>query len=423
MQCSCLLRLLPPLLVLAACGPDQPPTEPSPPAGPGGSTAGAVGHETVTSLADPGDGTCNAAQCTLREAINAPGSSEISFASGLTGTITLAAPSAGGGLLEIGKALTITGPAAGIVVQRRSVDPEFRILRVGAAGKVTLSNLTLRNGKTDGDGGGIINFGTLVLDRCTVADNSPNGIGNHGTLTLEQATVRDNSPGSGIFNHNDDTLTISESMVARNAGSGIFNLGGTIALTGSTVARNGFGGIYSARGLVTITEARIVDNSTPQDGGGILVFNAGLTLRRSTVARNSADNGGGIANHDGGETVISRSTIVANSAAVEGGGILNTVRQRLRASVTITNSTISGNSAGFFGGGVANGGFLSSASLQLTNSTVVRNSAAQEGGGLFLATDESVAGLVNTIVAQNSAPPDPTCATDIKVGRWRRGPT
>src|SRR6266446_1004851 len=85
MQHPRLLPLLLSLLVLAACGEGQPPTAPTPPAGLGGPAFSQTASlKVVNSLADPGDGTCNAAQCTLREAINALGSTEISFAPGLT---------------------------------------------------------------------------------------------------------------------------------------------------------------------------------------------------------------------------------------------------------------------------------------------------------------------------------------------------
>src|SRR5439155_17732158 len=69
---------------------------------------------TVTSTADPGDGTCDVTECTLREAINAAntaaGADTITFASGLTGTIALAS---GSGDLYINDPVDIEGPGAG----------------------------------------------------------------------------------------------------------------------------------------------------------------------------------------------------------------------------------------------------------------------------------------------------------------------
>ena len=82
-----LLRFALPVLALAACGEEQSPTAPG--QGPAAAVVRlAAGHKVVNSLADPGDGTCNAAQCTLREAISDPQSSEITFAAGLTGPPT-----------------------------------------------------------------------------------------------------------------------------------------------------------------------------------------------------------------------------------------------------------------------------------------------------------------------------------------------
>ena len=67
--------------------------------------AASFAQVTVNSLLDPGDGTCDVAECTLREAIDsaAPGST-IDFQPGLTGTITLLSR------IFIQKELNIMGP-------------------------------------------------------------------------------------------------------------------------------------------------------------------------------------------------------------------------------------------------------------------------------------------------------------------------
>jgi CSLREA domain-containing protein len=363
----------------------------------------------VNSLADPGDGTCNAAQCTLREAINASGSTEISFASGLTGPITLAKPTLGGGILRIEKTLTITGPSTGIVIQRRSTDPAFRILRIGSGVSVKLTNLTIRGGKTDRGGGGIINFGTLELTDCTVSDNSAEqggGIDNHGPLTLLNSSVRRNSAdfrGGGVANHSLDTLTVANTTFANNSagpgqlGGGIWNLEGTLVLTNSLVVSNTGGGISNA-GTATVASTRIAD------GGGAGIHNTGrMTLSLSTVAHNT---GGGIVNRDGGTFTVSKSTIVGNSAD-NGGGILNTAASTHRpASITLRNSTVSGNSASSFGGGIINASGLANARVNLINTTVTNNSALEgNGGGIRQSSGEL--SLINSLVAKNRAPGSP----------------
>jgi CSLREA domain-containing protein len=416
MHCPRLLPLLLPLLALAACGEDQAPTAPAEPGGPAFSHT--PGHKVVNSLADPGNGVCNATQCTLREAINYPGSTAISFAPGLTGTITLARPAAGGGRLEIDKRLSITGPSTGIVIQRRSTDPAFRILRIGSGVSVKLTNLTIRGGKTDRGGGGIINFGTLVLTDCTMSDNSAHeggGIDNHGPLTLLNSTIRRNSAdfiGGGVANHNFDTVTIANTTFANNSASalvagGIWNLGGTLVLTNSLVVSNTGGGIYNT-GTATVISTRIADNSGAADGGGIR--NTGeMTLSLSTVVHNSTavgGVGGGIVNRDGGTFTVSKSTIVGNSAD-NGGGILNTAVSTHRpASITLRNSTVSGNSASSFGGGIINASGLANARVKLIHTTVTNNSALEgNGGGIRQSSGEL--SLINSLVAKNSAPGSP----------------
>ena len=109
---------------------------------------------------------------------------------------------------------------------------------------MTLTNLTIRNGRTDREGGGILNRGKLTLVDCTVAGNaaarSGGGIENEGPLTLTRSTVSDND-GSGITNL-DARLEATGSLIARNTGTGIVN-GGVLAITNTTVSDNGGRGI------------------------------------------------------------------------------------------------------------------------------------------------------------------------------------
>ncbi|HEX5575710.1 MAG TPA: choice-of-anchor Q domain-containing protein [Gemmatimonadales bacterium] len=403
------LPFLLPLLVLAACGEDQS-TAPTLPGGATGAAFSTASLKVVNSLADPGNGICNASQCTLREAINDPASTAISFASGLTGPITLAKPTLGGGMLRIEKTLTITGPGTGIVIQRQSTDPAFRILRIGSGVNVKLANLTIRGGKTDRAGGGIINFGTLELTDCTVSDNSAEqggGIDNHGPLTLLNSTIRHNSAdfrGGGVANHSFDTVTVANTTFANNSaglgqlGGGIWNLGGTLMLTNSLVASNTAGGIANT-GTATVASTRIADNS---NGGGGGIENTGrMTLSLSTVAHNT---GAGILNRDGGTFTVSKSTIVGNS----GGGIFNkAVATHRPATITLRNSTVSGNLVSSFGGGgIINAGSLATARVNLFNTTVTDNSALEGlGGGIRQQAGELA--LTNSIVAKNNAAGSP----------------
>jgi CSLREA domain-containing protein len=369
MHCARLIpQLLPlPLLMLAACSEDQSPTTPTLPAAPGGPEfSHTPGHKMVNSLADPGDGTCTAAQCTLREAITDLTSTEISFAPGLTGTITLAPPTAGGGTLQINKRLAITGPSQRIVIRRRSTDPAFRIVRIGPDGTVMLTNLIVRGGRAGGNqgrGGGIRNDGTLRLTNTGVAGNTAGafggGVENRGTLTLLKSRVSNNSAefgGGGILNSG--SLQLLRSVVAGNStsfsGGGIEN-DNTLTLTESRVSNNSAGvagaGIFSsspadgATARVTLTKSTVSGNSA-RSGGGIVNLGvpdlatktALVTLTNSTVSGNSASGGGGIINSDNGVLTLTNTTVARNSAAQEGGGVVNAATLRLRNSLVGLNS-------------------------------------------------------------------------------------
>jgi CSLREA domain-containing protein len=322
-----------------------------------------AGHKIVNSLADPGNGPCNATQCTLREAINDPGSTEISFAPDLTGPITLAPPAAGGGTLTINKTLSITGPSQRIVIRRRTTDPLFRIFRIGPGVTVRLTNLTIQGGRLSGGSGGA-------------------GISNTGTLSLINSVVAGNSAVMG--------------------GGGIVNfgtLGGTLRLINSTVSDNSGevgGGINNIDGTLTLTQSRVSNNNSVEVGGGINNNGsaARLTLTNSTVSRNSADGGGGIEN-TGGIITLTNSTVTGNTATSFGGGISNRL-----GGATVIGSTVSDNSSNFIAAGILN----LEGRLNLTNSTVSRNSAASgDGGGILITSTTSRTTLRNTTVARNSA--------------------
>ncbi|MDO4571324.1 MAG: choice-of-anchor Q domain-containing protein, partial [Planctomycetia bacterium] len=139
------------------------------------------------------------------------------------------------------------------------------------------------------------------------------------------------------------------------------NLGG-LTITGGKTSSSG-GGIYNkSYSTLTVTNSTIAGNSA-SDGGGIYSYGT-LTVTNSTISGNKAsDYGGGIYNSSGTLTVTN-STISGNSASWDGGGIYNRY-----GTLTVTNSTISGNSADD-GGGICNGN-----TLNLYNSIVSLNYA------------------------------------------------
>ncbi len=234
------------------------------------------------------------------------------------------------GLPSITSDITINGEDAGTtVIERDPGAPGFRIFAVAVSGKLTLNGLAVVGGGGVFPGGGILNEGSLTINRSTIRTN---GLG---------------PDGGGIYNRTTGTLNLSHSIVIRNNahdGAGIFN-GGTAIATHSSIIENGAvgGGAFENDGTAT------------------------ATIQNSTISANSADTGGGILNN--GTMTVTNSTIANNFTRILlGGGIAN------NGTLKITNSTISGNRAAtpLNGGG---GGIFNQGILELQNTIVALNTS------------------------------------------------
>lgn len=139
--------------------------------------------------------------------------------------------------------------------------------------------------------------------------------------------------------------------ISGNDASRVFYIFDTVSISGLTIKN----------GNINIEEGY---------GGGIYTW-ATVTMTDCTISNNSAQYGGGIANH-GGTVTLTDCTIGDNTASVAGGGIDNRY-----GTLTMTNCTISGNTAKY-GGGIEN----RRGTLTMTNCTVSGNHAYLSGGGI-----------------------------------------
>ena len=273
---------------------------------------------TVTNLNDSGPGS-------LRDAIqhaNAnAGDDTIDFLAGLTGTITLTS-----GQLEIGDTTgqtTIVGPGAGTLSVSGNNDTRVFFIDTGAV--ANMSGLTITGGlprTIEGNGGGILNRGTLDLADCTFSANkAPFLIGgaviSYHIIHINRCTFTQNTAGyGGAVDNETGTMTITDSEFSNNATS---QIGGVI-------------------------------NGTYGNGGAIDDYNGSLTVTGCTFAGNVAPangHGGAIENEGGGTVHLANCIFFGNSASV-GGAIDNQA-----GALYVSNSTISGNSA--YGGGIFEG--------------------------------------------------------------------
>jgi predicted outer membrane repeat protein len=100
--------------------------------------------------------------------------------------------------------VTITGPGASSLTI--SGNNTFEVFYINLTVSVSISGLTITNGRSSGNGGGIYSNGVLTLTNAVVSNNSANyggGIYNPGSLTLINSTVSGNSAsgdGGGVHN-------------------------------------------------------------------------------------------------------------------------------------------------------------------------------------------------------------------------------
>ena len=190
------------------------------------------------------------------------------------------------GVLAFDKDLKIAGAGARETVL--DANGNSRLLEIGGTpAKVTVSDLTVREGDADdGDGGAITSNAKLVLNRVAVLKNSvgpPDSLGSGGGVDTSESLIVRQSLFAGNHGYNGgaasaDVIKAFDSTFTKNSG-------------GSPDA-NGDGGAFD-------DDARLVDSSVVgnrcfnNEGCGGGVYGSATTLKGTVVARNQAfdDNG------------------------------------------------------------------------------------------------------------------------------------
>jgi hypothetical protein len=300
--------------------------------------AGASPAEMISCNTDGPNGTADPTAL-ISAMENAPSGSTISLTPGCTYTISdinndLQVPT---GLPEVDTALTIDGEGATITRNGSSQTPPFVVLAVGLTGILTVNDVTVTNGydPSGSSGGGIFNEGSLAVLNSSISNNL----------------------GSGIYNSNGATATISNSTISGNGssggeGGGIENTFGTLNVLNSDITDNTSnfgGGIANTGGTglateVAITDSVITNNVATYEGGGVFCSGSGGTspttcsISGSTISGNVANNhlelgggpgagGGGVSNYDAAMTLTDSTVAVNSTGLVDGdftaGGIAN----------------------------------------------------------------------------------------------------
>jgi len=309
----------------------------------------------VTTTSDSGSGS-------LRNAVATANSGDtITFNSSLSGqTIVLA-----GGPIMLNQNVVIDASALadGLAISGNNASSIF----TDSTNDVVLNDLDLIDGyNINGNGGGIYNGGTLILNNCTIASSTAQvggGIYNEGTLTLNNCTVSGNVATGAIG---------TPGTIGAPGAPGMFF---PIMLPGGTGGPGGPGGLGGST-----------------TGGGIY-NSASLSLINCTLSGNQANGGVGGMGGPGGMGGIGSPPGPlgpegpgGNGGFAAGGGIYNDTG----GSLVLINCTSSGNQANGGLGGTPTGanasgdggGIYNIGSIAVvTNSTVANNSVSASGSG------------------------------------------
>jgi hypothetical protein len=258
----------------------------------------------VDSLTDTGAGSGLAGDLRYCVTNATSGSDTITFAPGLTGTISLQSP-----LPTLNASVAIQGAGANLL----TVSGDG--FAVGNTADVLISGLTIANAGTALD-----NTGTTILSACTVTGNSGRGISNSGNLTINNSTISGNAVlGANAWvyfgtSYGPDPV----SYAGDGMGGGIYMASGTLSINSSTIADNmayggdcsysflgsaGYGlggGLYIAGGTVSINNSTFADNQAIAGvgyagcppgrgyGGGIFMQAGAVQMHDTIVADDSA---------------------------------------------------------------------------------------------------------------------------------------
>ena len=183
------------------------------------------------------------------------------------------------GDLDIQSTITIVGAGAGETTIDGPADD--RVFAVLGTSSLTLQNLTVTGGNTNGAGGGVYVSADSTLQATDVvfsgntAGTFGGGVFGFGDLTLNRTSIVNNT-----------------ATTANGGGIAINGSGSTLFLTNATVSGNvaddNGGGIWISSGSATLDHSTIADNTSGVQGGG---FFGSASVGNSIFADNTSGSG------------------------------------------------------------------------------------------------------------------------------------
>ena len=309
------------------------------------------------------------------------------------------------------------------------------VIKVASGHTLTIAGTgTITGGNNTGNGGGILNEGTLVLSGGSITGNiaaTGGGIYNGGTLQMSGApTVKNNTGGNIYLPGGHATITLNGTLNGTDGNIGItmqtpgtftsglntygtiakfasdnstyivalsaneatlmtpwaalkaaFAAGGDINLTRNYTAPAGeYLTVDDSKTVTLDLKGRTIDrglSSADADANGYVIkVNTGSTLTIKDTGSNGRIIGGKVSGNGGaitnaGTLNIQGGTITGNSATGNGGAVYNT------GTTTISGGSLTGNSA------VNGGAIYNSGTLIVSGGSIQNNTATTNGGAIY----------------------------------------
>ncbi|MBU1755137.1 LamG domain-containing protein, partial [Patescibacteria group bacterium] len=235
----------------------------------------------------------------------------------LTGTFTWTDAAEAGDVTQNGyvlsKDLTITGQSASTTIVQAHIassTTDRRVFTVSRGTTIDFSNLSLQNGNTTSDGGGVLVYGTSTMEYMDIynnrsSSNNGGGVSVFGALTIRNSTVRNNASyyqGGGLLR----SYYGGDGTSAPNASERLDIINTTVVSNRvmSSVAYTEGGGVYYRRGNGSITNSTIAHNRVVNGGVSVSTHGIGtgevsveVSLQNSIIANNYLSTSGGDIGH------------------------------------------------------------------------------------------------------------------------------
>ncbi len=320
--------------------------------------------------------------------------------------------------ITVDKGLTIQGQGqSSTIIQAHATagSASDRVFEITSTEAVLIKDMTIRNGNSSQDGGGVYLHDGSTLDNCLLSWNSGRWGGGAfffygGSMincifsnnsseddgggayfeyggTMDNCTFSDNiatENGGGVYFYNGGTMdncTLNENSATGYGGGGVYFFNGgsmdNCTLNGNTTTGNGGGIYFETNG--SINDCTLSDNTATGEGGSVYCYYGGI-LTNCFLNGNSADYGGGVYFNEGG--IFNNCLLYENSADYGGGGAY------FYYGGAMNNCTFSNNTTISYGGGafIENEEYWYDESL-LNNCILWDNTAVSNGNDIYIAID------------------------------------